>query len=54
MYFKISKCRSCGNRDLINIVNLENNLWHSLLKNLQKIKKEAKVTLALCMCRKCN
>ena len=27
MYFKINKCRSCDNRELINIVNLENNHW---------------------------
>ena len=41
MYFKISKCRSCGNRDLINIVNLgKQPLANSLLKFTENKKKQ--------------
>ena len=41
MYFKINKCRSCGNRDLINIVNLgKQPLANSLLKIYDKLKKK--------------
>ena len=55
MYFKINKCRSCDNRELINIVNLgKQPLANALLKNLRQIKKEIRVPLAICMCKKCK
>lgn len=55
MYFKIKKCRSCDNQELINIVNLgKQPLANALLNNLQQVKNETKIPLAICMCKKCK
>jgi len=55
MYNKITKCRSCDSKKLINIVNLgKQPLANALLKNIKGFKKEIKVPLILCICKNCK
>ena len=55
MYTKITKCRSCDNKKLANIVDLGNQpLANALLKNTKEFKKENKIPLILCICQNCK
>ena len=55
MYSKITKCRSCDNKKLANIVDLGNQpLANALLKNTKEFKKENKIPLRLCICQNCK
>ncbi len=55
MFNKITKCRVCDSKNLIDIVNLGRQpLANALLKNKKQTKKEIKIPLILCVCKKCK
>ena len=55
MNSKIKKCRVCECKELINLVDLgKQPLANALLKNENEIKKEIRVPLILCICKKCK
>jgi len=55
MYTKITKCRSCDNKKLTNIVDLgKQPLANALLKGAKDFKKETKIPLRLSICQSCK
>jgi len=55
MYKKISKCRVCDSKKIVNVVDFgQQPLANGLLKNTRSFRKEKKIPLEVVICQKCK